>query len=428
MLLAVLGVGAVALGQNYPPAVQKGFTLTTASPSYIVSGLNGQSNCTVTIASGATYGSGTLSFYTSGDNGTTYTLTTGIPDLGNPTSGGSQTTTGSPVKYTVPTAGQTNLELILAGSTGASVSGTVNCNAGVARIGGAGGGGPTPTPLPSSLTFSKLVCTTPVLCSPSTGPTPAVGFTNGPSFTTLTLPGITNAGLLGTTASGQVESVAFPTPGPLTGGNCWQITTTTPGPVYQGNYTCATPYPTPSVNATATACGTAVSASGLTVSVPVCPSPYPTPTAFATATSCGAPVAASGLTISVPVCPSPYPTPTTPVLRAKLAIALGANPGVQQTSFTFPVQQIVGYTAGEITELRVACATTGTSSTTFSATDVTSTTTIGTITLTSSSLTNTVTLGSPYALTAGHVLTMSVTAAGGHGNCSLIAEGQQQAF
>lgn len=145
LLLAVFAAACLAIvgvplhAQVLP--VYKTFTLTSAAPTFTLAGLNGQSNCAVTIASGSTFGGGTLHFSTSADNGATYTATTGIPDLGNPSSGGSQTTTSAPSRYTVPVAAQTNLQLSLAGSTGASVSGVVNCNAGVARIGGGGGGG-----------------------------------------------------------------------------------------------------------------------------------------------------------------------------------------------------------------------------------------------------------------------------------------------
>lgn len=68
-----------------------------------------------------------------------------------------------------------------------------------------------------------------------------------------------------------------------------------------------TPYPTPSIFATATACGAPVAGGVSQVLVPICGTPYPTPTVSATATACGAPVSASGQTVNVPVCATPTP-------------------------------------------------------------------------------------------------------------------------
>ena len=417
--VCAVAVGPKALGQTYGLPVYKAFTVTTGSPSFVLNGLSGQSNCAVTIATGATFGGGTISFYTAADGGTAYTLTTGIPDLGNPTSGGSQTTSSAPSKYTVPVAGQTSLKIVLAGSSGASVSGAINCNAGVARIGG-GGGGATPTPLPSSLTFSKLVCSGGVLCSPSAGPTPAVSYTQGPSYSSLTLPSLANVSCMGTNSSGLLVSSVCPSPGPINGSTCISaINTPSPATI---SYTCATPYPTPA--ATATTCASVATAAGPPVTFTVgftCATPGPTPAAVAPITTS---TPGGILTFGCATCVTSTPAPT----RAKLAIALGANQGVVSLTYLYPVQQVVGYTSGSITALRATCSTTGSSTTTLTATDVTSNAKIGTVSLSSSSLTAVTTLGSPYSLTAGHVLTMSATAAGGHGNCSLVAEGQQQTY
>ena len=120
--------------------------------------------------------------------------------------------------------------------------------------------------------------------------------------------------------------------------------------------------------------------------------------------------------ISIP-CPGPH---------FMINIGLGFISGAVATSSTYPYQQLPGYTNGTITKLRVACSI-GDNTTTFKIQDVTSVTTIGTVTL-SGSATQTVVLGTPYALTAGHVLNASVTTAGTATNCGVTAEGQVSTF
>lgn len=228
----------------------------------------------------------------------------------------------------------------------------------------------------------------------------------------LVIPSLASAPCLGTNSSGKAVSAACPSPGPFNAGTCIGIVAS-PSPATI-NYTCATPTPEPSPIAGA---GIAITGSS---------APY---TIAATGATPAPLAATSPLVLATPGGVDTFSCPTCVTAnRAKLAIALGFATGVVSGSTIYPFQQVVGYSSGEITELRAACSAGGTSTTTFEATDVTSSTNIGTVSLSSSQTSNSATLGSPYSLTAGHVLTMTVTVAGGHSNCSLIAEGQQDLF
>lgn len=213
-----------------------------------------------------------------------------------------------------------------------------------------------------------------------------VGSTNTPTVTSLTISSLANAPCIGGDGSGVLTAAACPSPGPFLAGRCIGITGT-PAPTLA--YTCASPTPEPSPIA-----GSAnVHVTGTTA-------PY---------------------TISVD-------TPAPPTLHAKLAIAVGFMTGALSTSTIYPYQPIVGYTSGQITGIRIGCATNDNGNSSFTLTDITASATIGSITMTNGSAVASTTLGSPYALTAGHVVHLTNTVAGTATSCGIIAEGQQAAF
>lgn len=104
-------------------------------------------------------------------------------------------------------------------------------------------------------------------------------------------------------------------------------------------------------------------------------------------------------------------------------VGFGFVSGTVSTSNVYPYQQIGAYTGGTLINLRAACGTTDNGTTVFTFTDVTSSSTIGTIALANGASTGTTTLGTPFALTAGHVVRAAVTTAGTATNCGLTADG-----
>lgn len=65
----------------------------------------------------------------------------------------------------------------------------------------------TPAPLPSGA-FIGLACAGPVLCAPSGGPTPSVNFTQGPTFSSVTVSGLTSGNCVQATTGGLLTSAA----------------------------------------------------------------------------------------------------------------------------------------------------------------------------------------------------------------------------
>ena len=106
-----------------------------------------------------------------------------------------------------------------------------------------------------------------------------------------------------------------------------------------------------------------------------------------------------------------------------LFIPFGFYGGPVNTVAVYPFFQTPAYTAGQITTLRVACATADNGTTVFTFKDITGATTIGTITMANAATTATLTLGTPYTLVTGRVLNAVVTTAGTATSCGLTAEG-----
>lgn len=110
--------------------------------------------------------------------------------------------------------------------------------------------------------------------------------------------------------------------------------------------------------------------------------------------------------------------------KAEIFLPLGFYAGTVSTSNVYPYFQVPAYSSGVVKYLRAACGTADNGTTVFTVTDVTASTTIGTVAM-SAATTTTTTLGTPYALTTGHVITMTVTTAGTATNCGVIADGTQ---
>lgn len=244
LLLAGCGLMANALGQSgfqYPPQLgPRAFTLSGSSGSVVAfANLNGQSFCTVAVASSSTMGGGTVTVEVTNDNGASYYPVSGVQDLGNPSSPApSQTITLAGTKIAVPVSGQTGIELVLSGATGAAITGSVACNAG------------------SGVVLNRASA------APFTQATP----TGGTCINVVTPP-----------AAGSIAySCASPTVAP-----CPTASTNiqNSGP----NLPCSigeivTPGPQATLFATSTPCAGGNSASGVTVTFANCPTPYSTPT------------------------------------------------------------------------------------------------------------------------------------------------------
>ncbi len=134
------------------------------------------------------------------------------------------------------------------------------------------------------------------------------------------------------------------------------------------------------------------------------------------------------LTASAPVCigaSNQLTSACSAINFTLLNIGLGFNAGGNASTTVYPYQQVPGYQAGTITKIRVACATADNAATVFhvydNGTDIT-----GSPYTLSAATTSTFTLGTPFALTAGHILHMVITTAGTGVSCGFTAEGQQQ--
>lgn len=279
-----------------------------------------------------------------------------------------------------------------------------------------------------------------------------VGSTTSPTLSGLAIPSIASAPCVGTDSGGHLVSAACPSPGPFNAGPCIGIVAS-PAPATI-SFTCASPTPEPSPIA-----GPGITVTGgsapYTISAPS-PTPGPCPTAGANMSISGSAMPNCSFASVTPTpAPTPSPAPTIPAfaatsplsvttiggtvtyacsscapatLHVKLAIALGFAPGALNVGTVYPYQQVVAYTSGEITGLRVACATNDNGTSQFTVTDVTASTTIGSITMTNGSLTASSTLGSAYTLTTGHVLHLTNPVAGTATSCGVVAEGQQAAY
>jgi hypothetical protein len=147
--LAGCGLMANAIGQVYPYAPQIGpaaFVFGGSTGTFVVNGLNGQNFCSVTVTSGSTMGSGTITAKVSNDNGTTYYAVSGVADLGNPASpAATQTITSAGVREAFPVSGSTQFELVLSGATSAAINGTVTCSSANGVVINSSSGGAQPS-------------------------------------------------------------------------------------------------------------------------------------------------------------------------------------------------------------------------------------------------------------------------------------------
>lgn len=112
--------------------------------------------------------------------------------------------------------------------------------------------------------------------------------------------------------------------------------------------------------------------------------------------------------------------------HAKISIGLGFISGALSTSTQYPVQPVPSYTNGQITGMRAAASTADNGTTVF--TLYKNGTSIGTLSFTNGATTASTTFGSPVAVNAGDILTLSCTTAGTATNVGVIAEGQQDSF
>jgi hypothetical protein len=112
-------------------------------------------------------------------------------------------------------------------------------------------------------------------------------------------------------------------------------------------------------------------------------------------------------------------------LHAKIAMGLGFATSTVSTSTIFPYQQVVAYTNGVLTGLRVACSAADNGTTVFQLNKNGSS--IATLTMTNGAATASTTFAS-VAIAAGDVLHLTITTAGTATDCGVIGEGQQDAF
>lgn len=136
---------------------------------------------------------------------------------------------------------------------------------------------------------------------------------------------------------------------------------------------------------------------------------------------------ATGLAASSPICSDAsknISTTCSTINYAIIDIGLGFAPGVVSTATVYPYQQVPGYSGGVITKIRVGCNVADGGTTVLHVYDNGTDITNSPYTL-AAATTSTFTLGTPFALTAGHVLHAAITTAGTGSSCGITAEGTQ---
>jgi hypothetical protein len=99
-----------------------------ANGTVTINNIDGMSYCVVTVNSGSTMGSGTITLEVNADATTTYYAVSGAADMGVPGTV-TQTITAAGKHITVPVSGESVLALVLSGATSPVITGNVHCNA-----------------------------------------------------------------------------------------------------------------------------------------------------------------------------------------------------------------------------------------------------------------------------------------------------------